>query len=169
MLNLLILPPGPGLHPMLAHVPVALLLTAPLFILIGAAVRPVRGRPWMWAALLLMSVGTASLFVAAKAGHAGAPLAGQSAETQLLLEQHQRLALETRGVFVMLLTVFCSVLLVPWVLRQRTRLLSTVLPLSFLLLYAAGVVLLLATARAGATLVDRMPTTGYAGTLTAGN
>jgi len=38
-------------HPMIIHFPIALLLIAPVFILLGALLEPARGRPYLIAAM----------------------------------------------------------------------------------------------------------------------
>ena len=56
------LPPIPtweGLHPLVVHFPIALLLVAPWLVLLGALLAPSRGRPWLFAALTLLALGTA--------------------------------------------------------------------------------------------------------------
>ena len=49
------MPPIPswdGLHPLIIHFPIALLLVAPLLVLIGALLKPEKGRPVLYVALL---------------------------------------------------------------------------------------------------------------------
>ncbi len=152
MTEAFIFPAWHAMHPFIIHFPIGLLLITPLFILIGAAMPPPKGRPWMVTALVLMALGTASLFIAVPSGEAAARILFHGTESPSLLEAHQRLAMETRGTFVMLLAIYVSVLLIPVVLRQQGRLLSTVLPVCFLLLYLAGATLLVNTARAGTEL-----------------
>ena len=147
----LYIPAWHAMHPVIIHFPIGLLLIAPLFIAIGAAMPPLKARPWMVTALVLMALGTASLFIAVPSGEAAAG-AMFHGETPSLLETHQRLAMETRGTFVMLLAIYVGVLLIPVVLHQQSRLLSTVLPVCFLLLYFAGATLLVNAAQAGTEL-----------------
>lgn len=141
-----------SLHSMIVHFPIALLLVAPVFILIAAALSPPKGRPFMISALILLGLGTASLFFAVPSGEAAAKLAERGGAAGELLSAHQNLAFETRGIFVMLLILYISVLLVPRVLHRDGRLFSTVLPLAFLLLYCAGAVVLVNAAHEGGRL-----------------
>jgi hypothetical protein len=77
------LPPIPswaGLHPLMIHFPIALLLVAPLFIVAGAILSPRKSRPAMMAALLLMVLGTVSIFVAVESGEAAGRIAERGAD-----------------------------------------------------------------------------------------
>src|SRR5450759_3598419 len=71
------LPPLPtwdGLHPLVTHFPIALLLVAPLFVVLGLFRRP-SARAFLLAALLLMVLGTTAIFVAVPTGEAAGRLA----------------------------------------------------------------------------------------------
>lgn len=154
MTALLAIPVLESLHPMIIHFPIALLLVAPVFILIAAMLPPPKGRPFMASALVLLGMGTASLFFAVPTGEAAAKFLDHSGDAaRELLQVHQSLAFETRGIFVMLLVLYISIMLVPKVLHRDGRLFSTVLPLAFLLLYSAGAVVLVNTAHEGGRLV----------------
>lgn len=153
MTFLLAIPQLHSLHPMIVHFPIALLLVAPLFILIAAVLSPPRGRPYMISALVLLGLGTGSLFFAVPTGEVAAKFLQGSGSDGALLSAHQNLAFETRGIFVMLLVLYISVLMVPKVLHRDGRLFSTILPLAFLLLYCAGAVVLVDAAHEGGNLV----------------
>ena len=148
-----IFPGWESVHPIMIHFPIALLLVAPIFIVIAAALSPAKGRPFMISALILLGLGTASLFVAISAGEAAAKVLPNYGTTGRLIATHQNLAFETRGIFVMLLVLYVAIMLVPKVLHRDGRLFSTVLPLAFLLLYCAGAVVLVNTAHDGGRLV----------------
>jgi uncharacterized membrane protein len=157
---MLTLPPLPGwdaLHPLIIHFPIALLFVAPLFVLIGAVLPPKKGRPILWTALLLMAVGTASVFVAIETGEAAGKLADRTAEITAALEHHENLAERTRLVFSTLTALFGILLVVPLLRRSRLpgRLSSTILPLVFLAFYGGGMLLLTQTADQGGRLVHQ--------------
>lgn len=149
MIALSIIPEWESLHPVVNHMAVVLLLITPLFIVIGAALSPARGRSWLLAGLFLLALGTGVLLVAIPTGHAAAQLASHDPDVMAALAAHESLAFEARGIFVMLLILYVSVMLVPRAIHQSGRLFSTVLPLAFLLLYGAGVMVLLDTAHRG--------------------
>lgn len=148
-------------HPMIVHFPIALLLAAPLFILIGAILAPPKGRPFLISALILLGLGTAGLFFAVPTGEAAAGFAARNDAVSATLQRHKSLAFETRGVFVLLLALYGAVLLPRAVLR-RGRLSATVLPLAFLLFYCTGAALLLETAQHGNALVHTFGVHGAA-------
>lgn len=151
------LPPLPAwdaLHPLIIHFPIVLLLLSPLFIAIGAALRPPKGQPFMIAALLVLLLGTGSLFVAVATGEAAGELAERGGAVNTVLESHEALAEQTRLVFVGLSVLLLGLFALPRLLhRQNTRLFSTILPLSFLALYSVGILSLVNTAHAGGRLV----------------
>lgn len=135
-----------SMHPMLILFPIALLLVVPLFILVGAVLPPLRGRPYTIAAFLLLSLGTAGLFIAVPGGEAARAVCHCSAAGSVL-RLHESLARETKIVFAGLLAIDLGMILIaPLPRRPENRLFSTALPLAFLILYSAGAILLVNTA-----------------------
>ena len=157
---MLTLPPIPSwqaIHPLVVHFPIALLLIAPLFIVIGVMLKPARSFPFLLAALILMALGTASTFVAASSGEAAGELVGNSAQAKAVLEQHEELAEITEIAFSALTLIFASILFVPKLLkREPTRAIATILPLVFLVFYATGALTLANTAHQGGRLVHEL-------------
>jgi len=150
------IPSWDGLHPLIVHFPIALLLVAPVFILIGAVKAPARARPYLVAAMVLLLMGTAAVFVAVETGEAAGQLAERSPGMAEVLETHESMAERTRVVFAVLSAVFVVLLAAPRLLRRAdTRLTTTVLPLAFLVLYGAGALLLVNTAHNGGRLVHQ--------------
>jgi uncharacterized membrane protein len=148
------IPSWDALHPMIIHFPIALLLIAPVFILLGALLRPGRGRPYQIAAMALMLIGTVGTFVAVETGEAAAELAERTPTTEQAIHIHESLAERTRAVFTVLSIIFLALLVVPrWITQPENRLTTTILPLAFLVLYSAGILLLLNTAHNGGRLV----------------
>lgn len=151
------LPPIPSfdaLHPLIIHFPVVLLLVSPLFVLMGALLPPRKGRPVLAAALLLMLLGAATVFIAIETGEAAGKLADRTPEIKAVLEAHEHLAEQTRIVFSVLTVLFAALVITPLALRrQPARLSTTVLPLVFLIFYGIGTVSLVNTAHNGGRLV----------------
>jgi uncharacterized membrane protein len=150
-------PPMPtwdSLHPLIIHFPIALLLLSPLFVLMSAVLRPPSGRPYMIAALIILLLGTGSLFIAASSGEAAAELAERGGGMDAVLQAHEGLASTTRIVFSGLSVVLLGIFLLPLLPRySESRVASTYLPIAFLALYLVGGVLLVNTAHAGGRLV----------------
>ena len=150
-------PPIPNwteLHPLVIHFPIAWLLVAPFFIIAGIVMNPSKGRPFLVAALSLMVLGTVGTVVAVLTGEAAAEVAHRTAAMSAVLERHQELAETTRDIFGLLSAIFASILFVPRFLRRETTTAAArILPLGFLLFYAAGIVVLVNTAHNGGRLV----------------
>lgn len=154
MLLALSLPDWDSIHPMIIHFPIVLLMISPLFLVLGSIMTPARGLPYRLTAFFLLLLGTASLFIAISTGEAAGELADRSGAANSVLESHEALAEKTRILFAGFSVILAGILFLPRLLRRReTRLISTVLPLSFLLLYSVGIVFLVNTAHAGGRLV----------------
>ena len=154
MFSFPLIPSWDALHPLVIHFPIALLLIAPIFILAGAIMQPAKGRAYQLAGLALMFLGTAAVFVAAGTGEAAGEQAERIAGVKQVLEAHETLAERTRVVFSVLSVIFAAVLFVPRLLKHaESRLVTTTLPLAFLVLYSAGMLLLVNTAHNGGRLV----------------
>ena len=150
------LPPLPvwqGLHPLIVHFPIALLLTAPLLIIIAACVKPERARPYLHSAMLLMLLGTVAIYLAVGTGEAAGKLAERSPDINPVLQHHEQLAEGTRLAFSILTVIFALVVFMPEWLKKPTRLATSMLPIVFLLLYAIGILSLVNTAHNGGRLV----------------
>lgn len=157
MVHLPTLPDWNGLHPLIVHFPIALLLVAPLFVLLGATLSPERGRAFLLSALILMAIGTASIFVATETGEAAGKLAGEAPQIKLVLEQHQELAETTRVLFLVLTVAFATLLLLSKLQRRElSRTFTASLLAAFLLLYSTGALFLANTAHQGARLVHEL-------------
>lgn len=143
-------------HDLLIYAPLVLFVLCPLLILLGAALPPLRGRPYRLAALLVLGLGTASLFVAIPCPTNVDPLVTGSPTFAAIHWICRNLVTETHIIFLGLTAIYVGVILLPELLRRRdNRLFSTVLPLSFLVLYSAGAVFLMQTTGSAAGLTQR--------------
>ena len=106
------LPPWAGMHPLLVHFPIALLFAVPVFLLLALLLGR-RHPAWSYAALILLLLGTAGVFMAAASGEAAGKVAERTPEINGVLERHEHLAETARGVFSGLAMVFAAVVLVP--------------------------------------------------------
>ena len=102
MLTLPPLPSWEAIHPLVVHFPIAQLLVAPLFIVIGLLRRSDRSFQFMLVALILMALGTVGTFVATSSGEAAGELAENIPQAKAVLEHHQDLAETTE------IAVFCA-------------------------------------------------------------
>lgn len=153
------IPPMPSwesLHPLVIHFPIVLLLLSPVFVLAGAVLSPLRGRPYMLVGLCLLVAGTGSLFLAAETGEAAAELADRTQDINAVLQTHEHLASQSRLIFSVLALLLSAVFALPHILgRPITRLHSTLLPLVFLAMYSMGAIVLVNTAHQGGRLVHQ--------------
>ena len=148
------LPSWDGLHPLIIHFPIALLLVAPLFVALGVLFAKKHGRGLLLAAFVLMILGTASTFVAVSTGEAAGKLAERTPAINAVLEHHEALAERTRLVFSILTVVFAALLVAPRFTRRPLEGRAAVAAYGvFLLFYLTGAVLLANTAHNGGRLV----------------
>jgi uncharacterized membrane protein len=148
------IPSWDALHPLVIHFPIALLLVVPFLIVVGALRPPERGQTILYVALALMIAGTLGTFLAVASGEAAGRIAERTSQIDAVLEHHEQLAEATRIAFSVLTVVFAAILLIPVILKKTSnRLVSTVLPLAFLVLYGGGILLLTNTAHNGGRLV----------------
>jgi uncharacterized membrane protein len=150
------LPPWPGwtgLHPLVIHFPIALLLVAPVFVL-GAIVRPRNAARFTLPALVLLVLGTAGAFVAVATGEAAAELVTRSDAVAAALERHSELAETARNIFALLTFVYAAIVIRPVGLRALARPAYTVAANAmFLVLLLGGNLLIANAAHQGGMLV----------------
>ena len=123
MSHLLILPPPlpewEGLHPLVVHLPIGLLMVAPLFVLLGFL--PRVGNGFRLSALLLFVLGTIGAYVAIESGEASAEIISFTPEARETLERHAELAETARLLFTVLTVFYGAVLALPWFVRKVWR------------------------------------------------
>lgn len=145
-------PPWEGMHPIVVHFPIALLLIAPLFLLF-AAFRP-KATPTALAALSLLILGTGFLFLAVATGEAAEDQAEAVSAAKATLQRHEELAEIARPVFLGFTVLYAGVVAASLILKDKLkRPVWAGLHLGFLLLYAGGALLLANIAHDGGRLV----------------
>jgi uncharacterized membrane protein len=152
------LPPWPGwdgLHPLIVHFPIGLLLVAPLFIVL-AAIRPARATCFGVSALILLALGTLAAFVAVETGEAAAELATRTEAINAAIERHADLAELTRNVFAGLTLLYAVLLALPRFVKKLATPASVVATHAvFLVLLAGGDLVLANAAHRGGLLVHK--------------
>jgi len=149
------LPPASGLHPLVVHFPVALLLIAPLLVVLSMVLKKQR-LGLAVGALVLMVLGTTAAFVAVSTGNLAGELAERTPQVSATLERHESLAETTRTVFALLTVMFVAMFGAPLLRRREwSNGLYVALSTVFLVFYAAGTVTLVNTAHLGGQLVHR--------------
>ena len=154
MSNWLPIPSWDGLHPIIIHFPIALLLVAPLFIVLGL-IRPERFRLFSISALILMLLGTIGAYVAVATGEAAMQLVERTPELGAAIDQHEEMGENTRLIFTILTVVFALLLAAPRVFKARRPRLLLILHLVFLLLYLGSCLVLARTGHLGGRLVHQ--------------
>ncbi len=147
------IPSWDGLHPIIVHFPIGLLLIVPIIIIIGMFM-PKNGRTFLVSAFVLMLIGTIATFIAVSTGEAAGELAEQINNVEAVLEEHEELAETTRTVFAVLTGIFGVIVFAPMLIKKElSRMITIPLNLAFLLFYGSGTVLLMNTAHQGGRLV----------------
>ncbi|MEW6130155.1 MAG: DUF2231 domain-containing protein [Acidobacteriota bacterium] len=154
-----VFPPIPswdGLHPLIVHFPIALLLIAPILIILGLTLSK-YSKGFFLSALVLMIIGTIAVFVATSTGEAAGELAERMVNVENVLEQHEELAETTRTTFTALTIIFAAMLFLPALLKKNLgRASSMILNIAFLVFYLAGALVLANTAHQGGRLVHEL-------------
>lgn len=150
------LPPIPswdGLHPLIVHFPIALLLIAPILIVLGLIFQK-QGKAFMVSAFVLMLIGTIATYIAVSTGESAGELAERVPNVEAVLENHEELAETTRNIFTALTAVFGAIVFVPMIFKKDLgRKLMIPIGLAFLVFYGAGSVVLMNAAHEGGRLV----------------
>ncbi|MEZ6235512.1 MAG: DUF2231 domain-containing protein [Phycisphaerales bacterium] len=146
------LPPINGLHPIVVHFPIAILLIAPVFlVLAGASKRP---GAMAASALIMLVLGAAFTFLAAMTGEAAEDQAEGIAAARAVLERHEELGGIARFVFGGLALLYAGIVAFAlWSKDRLKRPLWIATHAGFLLLHAGTCLLLANVAHDGGRLV----------------
>jgi len=143
-----------GLHPIIVHFPVILLLVAPVLVILGSFLPEAHRGPFLGYALTLMVLGTGMTYVAVATGEAATKSVVCRPALSEPLQEHRSLAATTSELFSVITPVFALLLLAHRLLRGKLEAwVRTSLFAAFLLFYGTGAVLLVDTALKGSRLV----------------
>ena len=147
------MPSWDGLHPIITHFPIGLLLIAPVLVVFSLIFRQ-YARPYAYSALTLMVLGTAAAYIAVETGESAAELVERGGPVDAVLEQHESLAEQTRILFTVITLVYAFIVLAPLVIKSALKPLPwTVVNGAFLAFYLVGALFLANTGHQGGRLV----------------
>ena len=173
------LPPWAGLHPLIVHFPIALLLLAWL----PAALALLPARVWSWAtpassplapglraaALLLMLLGSGAAVLAVETGEAASELGdrGDLFPVDVVgaaVSNHQEWGESTRNAFGALTILYAALLVVPrWIKPLNRPRVALAAQGVFVVLYLTACMLVVWTGHLGGLLVHKYGIRGFVG------
>jgi uncharacterized membrane protein len=150
------IPSWNALHPLIVHFPVALLLSVPLFLLLGIIWGKNRSCFFL-VSFFLMLLGTISVYVAIETGEAAGKLVERSAEISTVLNHHSQMAHTSQIVFTILTLVYAALLFLPGLVKKELKpLLKQWLMAAFLVIYLVCTLMIANTASLGGRLVHQL-------------
>lgn len=147
------LQPYEGLHPLVVHFPIALLLVAPVFVVLGLLWRSIAS-PMFLSAIVLLVIGTVGAFLAVSTGEAAEDFVVKSAAIEATLSRHESLAELSRNLFVAVTIVGALLAGMHW--RWRAKVKPAVVwgvGVAFLAAHGAASIVLANAAHEGGRLV----------------
>lgn len=150
------IPDWDALHPLIVHFPIALLLVAPVFLVLGLMPRR-HGSAFAVSALVLVTLGTIGTYLAVATGEAAGEMVVRTPQISAALERHEELAETVRIFFTALTLILGTLVILPAALRTELgRKVHVSLHLIFLALYVAGALTLVGAAHQGGRMVHEL-------------
>jgi uncharacterized membrane protein len=148
------------LHPAIVHFPIALLMAAPLLVLLGL-LWPAQRKGIHASALVLLAVGTAAALLALATGSAAEIFARRTPELRAALDRHEGLAQTAAALFGVLTLSFAVLWGLP-LIRKRPLpgKVETGLTVIWLVVALAGVITLGRAGHEGGHMVHDLHTHG---------
>ncbi len=148
--------PWPGMHVLAVHFPIALLLVAPVFVLLGLIFAP-RWQGFAISAVLLLAMGTAGAFLATTTGLAARDIVEEGPDEMFdVMEEHEEYALLTRNIYLGVTIAYAVFVLLTLTFPSIGKAVVRIpISLVFLVAMVAAGLYLAHTAHLGGTLVHQ--------------
>lgn len=150
------LPPLPptwdGFHPLLVHIPIGLLIVAPVPVLMGLVLRK-HELGLNLGALAVMALGTAGAFLAVSSGEAAEEAVNVGGAVHRLIEEHGEVGEFARTLFVIMTLAFSVLVILPRIAPKMKRAVRVSSTLAFLALYCVSLLPLMNAGHLGGELV----------------
>lgn len=148
------LPPSwDGFHPIVVHYPIALLATAPLFVVLALIVHRHR-HPLNLAALILMALGAVGCWLAVSSGEAAEEWVDEVGAIKTILHDHEELAERAWQLTMILTPLFAAYTFIPWMMkRQPARKWTSLVGVILLIAWTAPILAVANAAHQGGRLV----------------
>lgn len=143
-----------GLHPLIVHIPIGLLLCVPFLIMLGLVAQKNKETFYLIAFLLLL-VGTIGTIFAVATGEAAAKVADTTiGNSKAILEEHEELAEATRNIYIIFTLLYSAFLFLPRILKKTmSNKLHLIGNIAFAVIFCLGILALVNTAHYGGRLV----------------
>ena len=149
------LPPWEGIHPLLVHFPIALLIVAPVLML-ATLVKSHRTQCFSIAALIVMVLGVAGAILAVFSGAAASELVWNnvSPEIRTAIHKHAEMAEWARTIFAILTVIYAALILLPPLMKKElSPRVDLVARIVFLVVWTGCLLILAEAAHRGGELV----------------
>lgn len=148
------LPPFEGLHPLVVHFPIALLLTVWIPALTGLFLRK-HTQHWWFATLLWLALGVTGAMAAVITGEAAEEIAIVTTDAaKTLLHEHEEAGELTRTLFIITFLLSLTTFLMRYVWSAKKQIIIAAATITTLV-YAASTLILINTAHQGGLLVHQ--------------
>ncbi len=151
------IPPVPNwsaLHPLLTHIPIAMIVLSPVSIISGAVLRGPWAKRCLFISVALLGSGAAMMYVAIHTGLDAVSFHQFSNEMKEVLSEHQEMAGSAASALLLAASLYALTLALRlWLGVNDNRMISTILPAAFLLFYGIGLFQLASAVQHGAQLV----------------